>query len=697
MDQDKKILHCTRDFFADTLDLSVKQLHEVVKWVGSIHKATMGDRDVGSLTVVLLKLLVADPFFNTPLITFPGFKSPIVVGRVTLPFDVRKAVLLSLDDRGLCSVKERLWIYAINRVMVTRASDLFGEASFVSSCLFERVVKQEYGRTIQGNIRHDTLVAIACSRTAIKHVTTLKFPPKPDRMVSLSLSEGGKVYLQCRDTFVAEKTIAKVLQRVQRNPDHVDVLPIDARFLDTLDDPQRQVLRMVAARRLSIVSGRAGTGKSHTVHTMYQWVESLGLRTFCVSPYHRTVERLRELGVRRCATATSWRLRYLNERHENDAADAKRSRSADGDQRDVCTEDRCRFELLDNKWCPTCGADVLILDESGICATHDVAALLDWLDNHWDCRLVLVGDTNQMPPIVGGSAITGVIDVCPRMLVTLERVQRIRPESGHLLSLSDNILGGDPDIPDQIRVLMHLDDIWPLFRVGSSMVITHTNSEADAVNADLSLKHFQSSRAKRCDGHPKFFYGQTVCVTQGDCNGVVGTLVATQKIQVHSSEDWNDMTTVDGAEILVCEGRSIQVPIDSLAPGYAATLNRVQGCEFDQVFVLINGAGFGHFGNKRWIYTACTRAKNSLFFVSDILAGTILYRKALGNPCPDLHKSTLIAHHAAGAFVRCGRETDWTPERQPSLFHDWRLALKAQDETEYPVLIDFLRAHVDFS
>jgi len=48
--------------------------------------------------------------------------------------------------------------------------------------------------------------------------------------------------------------------------------------------------------------------------------------------------------------------------------------------------------------------------------------------------------------------------------------------------------------------------------------------------------------------------------------------------------------------------------------GYALTVHKAQGSEFDRVFIF--GSGWGEFKNQ-WLYTAITRAKKELYICMD--------------------------------------------------------------------------------
>ena len=137
--------------------------------------------------------------------------------------------------------------------------------------------------------------------------------------------------------------------------------------------------------------------------------------------------------------------------------------------------------------------------------------------------------------------------------------------------------------------------------------------------------------------------------------------------------------------------------MDALAPGYAATLNQAQGSEFDQVFVVINSSGLGYYGTRRWLYTACTRAKKKLYLVTDALADRTMYTRAISNPCADLSHSTLIPLLANPGEVQPVSVPGWVPRFQPSEYHDSRIAREiGENKVSYESFIGFLRTYVDF-
>lgn len=647
--------------------LSDKQRIQLSDWIDSgceEFKAQSPMSDPVTFGKFLLKCIHSDPFWQSKLVVDPVTEQGVDLKRRIHP-KLRREIFDSLDNQGQKSTFIRSWFLSLKKVLVTNVTSIFGTNSFCPTRTFTNSVMDEHAELhIIGENEHAPVdvLRLGCSKFSKRYINTLAFPPKQGNIIEFE--HASKRYVQFEDTHRAEKYIALVCRELKElKTVHLQPLPLPKIVLDQLEGKQKDAATHVANHKFTIISGKAGTGKSHTVRVITDWLKKIGSEVFCISPYHKTVSRLRELGVKKASTSPSWSVQYPGGACLGECQSKKRNAG-------VCLGDA---KDDPSKCCFIC-TETLILDESGIAGSHDIRKMFEWVMSKKNHRLVLVGDQNQLPPISGGSAITGIADLMSEFVVELETIRRVSPGKEALITIANNILVGNCTIPesDVIETIERADQVWDKYTVGTSIVVTNSNAEATSMNRILSKRHFESIPGATFVKRKKFFYGEVVCVTKGEHNGTLGTLESTKQIEVLSGDF---TTTVPGGEVCVF-GSSIRVwiPLEDLTKGYAVTVNKAQGSEFDQVFVVINGKGLRAFRNKRWMYTAITRAKKKLYFITDFMTDFDYYNEVLRKKSPSLKDTTLIRkffHHEKS--ISRVPHVDWEPTVPISECHDVRI------------------------
>jgi len=71
--------------------------------------------------------------------------------------------------------------------------------------------------------------------------------------------------------------------------------------------------------------------------------------------------------------------------------------------------------------------------------------------------------------------------------------------------------------------------------------------------------------------------------------------------------------------------------VNSIEFGYCLTCHKAQGCEWENVFIVIHKSHF--IANREWLYTAGTRAKNSCTIITkpDTLKAVVTRQRIKGN------------------------------------------------------------------
>ena len=137
---------------------------------------------------------------------------------------------------------------------------------------------------------------------------------------------------------------------------------------------QRQAVELAAARQVMLLTGGPGTGKTTTLKGILSVFEAMGLDTSLAAPTGRAAKRLGEL----CGTDAYTIHRLLDAGFNQDTGDMAFSH----DEEDPLE------------------ADAVIVDEMSMVDIPLMYALLRAVGNH--CRLVLVGDPDQLPSVGPG-------------------------------------------------------------------------------------------------------------------------------------------------------------------------------------------------------------------------------------------------------------------------------------------------------
>lgn len=144
---------------------------------------------------------------------------------------------------------------------------------------------------------------------------------------------------------------------------------------------QREAMELAAKRQVMLLTGGPGTGKTTSLRGVLALFESMGLETALAAPTGRAAKRLGETCGQEAYT-----IHRLLETHYDDAAG--------------------RLVFTHGQDDPL-KADAVIVDETSMVDIPLMAALLAGLRG--DCRLVLVGDPNQLPSVGPGALLADLL------------------------------------------------------------------------------------------------------------------------------------------------------------------------------------------------------------------------------------------------------------------------------------------------
>lgn len=164
---------------------------------------------------------------------------------------------------------------------------------------------------------------------------------------------------------------------------------------------QRQAVELAAHSQVMLLTGGPGTGKTTCLRGVLALFEAMGLETALTAPTGRAAKRLGEL----CGTEASTIHRLLETGYDPHSG---------------------QMMFTHNSYEPL-AVDAVIVDETSMVDVSLMAALLDAMEP--DCRLVLVGDPDQLPSVGPGNVFSDLIRSQAVPTVRLTEIFRQAAES----------------------------------------------------------------------------------------------------------------------------------------------------------------------------------------------------------------------------------------------------------------------------
>lgn len=164
----------------------------------------------------------------------------------------------------------------------------------------------------------------------------------------------------------------------------------------SFDDKQREAIEYAVSKGMLILTGGPGTGKTTTVKGIIQLMKNRGLKVCLAAPTGRAAQRMEEL--------TGYEASTIHRLLEVEFKESDASQS-----------------FVHNLKNPL-DCDAVIVDELSMVDVTLFAALLDALPLH--CRLIMVGDQDQLPPVGAGNVLRDMIDSGVIPVVVLDKVFR---------------------------------------------------------------------------------------------------------------------------------------------------------------------------------------------------------------------------------------------------------------------------------
>ena len=386
----------------------------------------------------------------------------------------------------------------------------------------------------------------------------------------------------------------------------------------TYADQQRHAVKLAASCQVMLLTGGPGTGKTTCLRAVLALFEALGLKTALAAPTGRAAKRLSEA----CD------------------ADAKTIHRLLETKVDIGTGKlmftHCEYDPLD--------ADAVIVDETSMVDIALMSALLSALRG--DCRLVLVGDPDQLPSVGPGNLLGDLLRSGRIPAVKLTDIFRQAQESAIVMNAHKVNQGEVPDL------LANQKDFFCLRRYDSAkaaetivelcrtrlpqnmgiptsqiQVLTPTRKRGGGTaSLNRAIQEAVNPAAKdkkeRVFGSYIFREGDRVMQIRNNYDVFwQNPLTGEQDMGVFNG-DIGVITAVDQGEaalVVDFEGRIVEYTgemLNELEPAYAVTVHKAQGSEYRAVILAVSDVPPGLL-TRGVLYTAITRARELLIIVGD--------------------------------------------------------------------------------
>lgn len=388
------------------------------------------------------------------------------------------------------------------------------------------------------------------------------------------------------------------------------------------EDLQRMAIATAANKGLLILTGGPGTGKTTTIKGIIKVFEKQNLDIALAAPTGRAAKRMTELTGKEAKTI-------------------HRLLEVEWDEDDKPVFRRDTKNPLD------CNA--LILDELSMVDISLFASLLDALP--LGCRLILVGDSDQLPPVGPGNVLHDLKKAEVLPVVELNKVFRQAMESKIISNAHKIVTGEMPDLKNDGKDFFHMERTSPFLTAETvaelcatrlknaygwdplsdiQVICPSKKGETGTINLNKILQNLLNPRDNKKQeiiiAGQLFREGDKIMQTKNNYNieweseDEKGTGIFNGDIGILEEIDIKS-----GLVRINFDGRIAELAAEHLADldlSYAITVHKSQGSEFKAVIIPAMGV-VPNLAYRNLLYTAVTRAKDMLITVG---SGELIYK-----------------------------------------------------------------------
>jgi len=396
-----------------------------------------------------------------------------------------------------------------------------------------------------------------------------------------------------------------------------------------LSDEQKAAIRSICETPggIKVIDGLAGTGKSKLLDTARQLWEGAGRNVVGVALSGRAAASL-ESGSKIPSVTISRLIRDLDKRAASFAgislSKGRQSLAPRAPRWNPLRRVTIPYIKVQIAGRPLRPRSVLVVDEAGMVGTRQLGVLLSSAAKA-RAKVILVGDTRQLPAIEAGAPFRALADLL--CSAKLKEIQRQKENWGK--QVVRDLAVGDPrraihelDKRDRIHVFDdHHEAKAKLIEKWSSaqkkkrkeLILTATTKDARELNQLAQKRRLKSKSLGRLGvshAGQKFHSGDRVLFTAnskalGVTNGSLGTV---------KSVGWQRLTVV--LDEKGPKGRKVRVQLSEyphIRLGYAVTTHKAQGTTADNAYVLFSGSR----PSREMTYVQLSRARDEAHLFAD--------------------------------------------------------------------------------
>lgn len=391
------------------------------------------------------------------------------------------------------------------------------------------------------------------------------------------------------------------------------------------EELQRKAISLALSKGFLILTGGPGTGKTTTLNAIISLYEQQGMKAVIAAPTGRAAKRISDL--------TGYTAKTIHRLLE------------------VAYDDGSGIMKFVHNEQNTLDCDVLIVDEMSMVDTLLFAELLRGIK--LSCKLILVGDSDQLPSVGAGNLLKDLIDSKTMTVVQLTEIFRQARESCIVTSAHKIVNGDMPDLDNSSKdffVLQRKDEqttietIVDLYkqRLPKAYKYNPTNdiqiispsrkgtAGTVEINKRIQLEINPPKLGKNEIRGPVYIFRENDKIMQTRNNydivwkkeDEIGTGVYNGDIGVIT-----EIRKRDGIIVIDFDGKITEYTTDMLEQielAYAITVHKSQGSEFPAVIFSIVGVSDKLY-YRNLLYTAVTRAKEILVIIgTPEMLGTML-------------------------------------------------------------------------
>jgi len=433
-----------------------------------------------------------------------------------------------------------------------------------------------------------------------------------NKRVVLEVTENGKRNLYLNSLYNAEKNVAEILKSIINYPGKAFKVNLQSIINHTQDkfgielaDKQKEAIRTLLERKISIVTGGPGTGKTTLIRCLVEVARKVGIKALLAAPTGRAAKKLSETSG--YIAKTIHRLLEFNP----------------GIGRFM--KDETNF----------LEGDLIVLDEISMVDISIMSYFLRAVKR--SSYVLFIGDVNQLPSVGPGNVLKDMIQSGVIPIVELTQIFRQAKDSqiiknAHLINTGeytpqtiknrDELLDfyfieqNQPDVVlDMIKEMMksRIPKRFGFDPIEDVQVLVPMNrGEIGVNNLNTELQSLlNNSRTIVEKGSRVFRFGDKVMQIRNDYdkevyNGDIGRICAVDEnlrtVQVKFDENYKVLYDYED--------------LDELVLAYAISIHKSQGSEYPVVIIPILTQHFMLL-QRNLLYTAVTRAKKLVILIGD--------------------------------------------------------------------------------